>query len=66
MSKAKLIQIMKQHHDRQEDLAKEVGLSRTRLSAKINGRASFTQPEILAIKIRYSLSAGQIDEIFFN
>lgn len=66
MNKYKLIEIMKRHHDRQEDLAKAIGISRTRFGAKINGRAFFTQPEIFAIKTRYLLSAEQLDEIFFS
>lgn len=68
MNVSKLLAVMKENHDRQEDLAEAIGLSRTRLSAKIHGRnnAAFTQPEILAIKKRYSLSDNQLNEIFFN
>ena len=68
MNKNKLLAIVKENGDRQEDLANAIGLSRTRLSAKINSRdnATFTQPEILAIKKRYRLSEKQIDEILFS
>ena len=68
MNKDKLLAAIKAFGERQEDLAEAIGLSRTRLSAKIHGRnnASFTQPEIAAIKKRYSLSDMEVNEIFFN
>ena len=68
MNKDKLLAAIKEFGERQEDLADAIGLSRTRLSAKIHGRnnASFTQPEIAAIKKRYSLSDVEVNEIFFN
>lgn len=68
MNKDKLLAAIKAFGERQEDLADAIGLSRTRLSAKIHSRnnASFTQPEIAAIKKRYSLSDVEVNEIFFN
>lgn len=68
MNKDKLLAAIKAFGERQEDLAEAIGLSRTRLSAKIHSRnnASFTQPEIAAIKKRYSLSDVEVNEIFFN
>ncbi|MEE0839486.1 MAG: hypothetical protein U0L72_02915 [Acutalibacteraceae bacterium] len=68
MDKDKLLAVIKEHGERQEDLANAIGISRTRLSAKIHGRdnASFTQPEIAAIKKHYALSAVAVNEIFFN
>lgn len=68
MNPDKLLAVIKENRDSQSDLAAAIGLSRTRLSAKIHGRnnASFTQPELVAIKKRYSLSDSQIAEIFFN
>lgn len=65
MNKKRLVLLMRRHGDRQSDLAEAIGLSRSRLSAKINSKASFTQPEILAIKRRYRLSGQELDEIFF-
>lgn len=64
----KLLSVIKAHGDRQEDLANAIGLSRTRLSAKIHSKdnASFNQPEIAAIKKRYHLTSEQVDSIFFN
>ena len=68
MNVGKLLGIIKEFGDRQEDLANAIGLSRTRLSAKLHGKnnASFNQPEIAAIKKRYSLTSEQIDDIFFS
>jgi len=63
----KLLGVIKTFGDRQEDLAFAIGLSRSRLSAKLHGRggAYFSQPEIVAIKKRYSLSSEEINDIFF-
>lgn len=49
------------------DLALVVGCSRSRLSAKINERngAEFTAKEIERIKLKYDLSADDVDKIFF-
>lgn len=68
MNTFKLLGIIKENKDTQEKLARAIGLSRTRLSAKIhehNG-ASFTQPEIKAIKQRYNLDSDTINLIFFT
>lgn len=62
----KLLGLIKEKGDTQESLAKAIGLSRTRLSAKIHQKAAFTHPEIIAIKRHYNLSTAQIDEIFFS
>ena len=67
MNKGALESKMKLFGDNQEDLAKALGLTRPSLNAKINSRnASFTQQEISMIKIRYNLSASEIDLIFFS
>lgn len=47
-------------------LSKALSISDTTLSAKMNGKAEFTRGEILKIKIRYNLSAEEVDKIFFN
>lgn len=65
MNSDKLLGIIKENGETQEILANVIGLSRTRLSAKLHNRASFTHPEILAIKKHYQLTKDQIDEIFF-
>jgi hypothetical protein len=56
------------HGDTGNTLAKALGISPQRFSAKINERngAEFTQGEIMAIKERYNLSADDIDDIFFS
>jgi len=64
----KLKSIMILHGDTGNTLAKALGISPQRFSAKINERngAEFTQGEIMAIKERYNLSADDIDDIFFS
>lgn len=47
-------------------LAQAMGISKSTLSAKMNGHSDFVQSEIAFIKARYGLSAEQIDAIFFN
>lgn len=68
MNKAMLESIMKLHTDTQADLARYLGISLSRLNAKINEYrgAQFFQTEIAAIKKRYSLTEKQIDTIFFG
>lgn len=58
---------MKKHGDRNEDLAKYIGISPQRFSAKLNGTggADFTRSEIQKIKERYNLTAEEVDIIFF-
>ncbi len=68
MDKALLRSHMAKHSDTQEDLANYLGISLSRLNAKINesGGAEFKQTEIAFIKRRYGLSARETDAIFFN
>lgn len=68
MNTSKLLGIIKENKDTQEELANAIGISRSRLSAKIHEKdgATFTQPEILAIKRRYALNDSLLNEIFFN
>lgn len=67
MNKNELMAAMARNGDRQIDLAEALGLSRTRLSAKINERngAVFNQPEITIIRTRYHLSDAEVCKIFF-
>lgn len=60
--------IMVLNDDTGDSLAAALGISPQRFSAKLNGRrgAEFTQREIRAIKDRYSLTADEIDRIFFS
>ena len=68
MNKRELECRMKRYGDTQSSLANALGISRGCLNSKINERqcASFSQPEIVAIKKRYNLSADDIENIFFN
>ena len=67
MNKNMLISKMKLFGDTQETLAKALDMSLTTLNAKINetNGSEFWQHEITAIKIRYHLTAEEVDMIFF-
>lgn len=51
----------------QEKLAEAMGISLSRLNAKINGTsgADFSQSEIAFIRMRYKLSNREVCDIFF-
>ena len=59
---------MKKHGDRNEDLAKYIGISPQRFSAKLNGTsgADFTRSEIQKIKEKYNLTSDEVNAIFFD
>ena len=67
MNKKMLESKMKLYGDTNATLAQAIGISQQSLSSKKNETrgAEFTQGEISAIKLRYGLSASDIDEIFF-
>lgn len=67
MNKPMLESLMKLHNDTQADLAQYLGISLSRLNAKINEYrgAQFVQAEIIAIRNRYKLTANQVNQIFF-
>ena len=68
MNKNLLVSKMKLYGETQADLATGIGLSVSRLNAKINetGDAEFTQSEIQKIKERYGLTKDDINNIFFS
>lgn len=68
MNKNLFVSKMKLFGDTQESLADAIGLSLSRLNAKINetGGAEFTKGEITIIKTRYHLTAEEVDAIFFT
>ena len=67
MDSQKLKGIIVMHDGSQEVLAKAMGLSLSRLNAKINETdAMFTKPEIEFIRDRYSLTRKQLVDIFFT
>lgn len=59
---------MARYGDTQKNLADAIGLSLSRLNAKINSAkgAEFTQNEISFIAQRYKLKARDIEDVFFN
>ena len=67
VNKNELVSKMKKHGDRNEDLAKYIGISPQRFSAKLNGTggAEFTQGEICKVKEKYNLTSEEVDAIFF-
>ncbi len=66
MNKAFLRSVMALYGDTSKDLADYLGISEQSLSKKINENdTEFKQGEIKRIKVRYNLSADQVDLIFF-
>lgn len=67
LNKNKLESVMRLHGDTGGDLAEALGIARSTFSLKINEKsgAEFTQKEISMIKQRYSLTAEELDDIFF-
>lgn len=67
MNKKLLESFMKKYGDTGKTLSEHIGISRTTFSAKINEtRAEFTQVEIALIKDRYSLTAEEVCDNFFD
>ena len=68
MNKNRLRSIMVFYGDTSETLANYLGISQSSFSKKLNEKstAGFTQPEIMRIKEKYSLSGEEIDRIFFG
>ena len=65
MLKQELKAVMVRYGDTQAELAKYLKMSTHTLSVKLNGMSEFTRPEIEKIALRYSLSAEDIQRIFF-
>lgn len=68
MNKPLLTSFMVRYGDTQESLAMAMGLSLSRLNAKINERdgAAFTQTEMQFIIDRYSLTRDEAMAVFFT
>lgn len=68
MNKNKLRSVITLHGANNGKLAKYLGISESRFSAKINetGGAEFNQGEIFKIKQKYNVSADDVDAIFFD
>ena len=67
MNTAELKFEMLRNGDKNSDLASALGISESRVSAKVNawGNAKFTDEEKIIIKNRYSLSEKRFMEIFY-
>lgn len=57
---------MARHGDTGATLAKALGITQKALSEKLTGKTDFTRCEIYGIKLRYNLSADEVDLIFFK
>ena len=67
MNKTMLRSIMVLNGDTNSDLASLLGISEQSVSNKINENGTeFKQGEIAKIKVKYGLSAEQVEAIFFN
>lgn len=66
MNTNKLKGKIRENGDTQAVLAAALGISLSNLNDKINGKVSFRQNEIAAIRSRYDLSAAEVDAIFFD
>lgn len=68
LNKKKLMSLITLNGDTCETLSEVMGITPQTFSNKINEKhqRGFTQPEIMFIKIRYNLSADDIDLIFFS
>lgn len=66
MNTNKLKGKIRENGDTQAVLAAALGISLSNLNDKINGKVSFRQNEIAAIRSRYDLSAAEVDVIFFD
>ena len=53
------------NNDTQERLAASLGIALATLNAKINGKSSFRQTEMAAIKSRYHMTADEVDAVCF-
>ncbi len=66
MNTNKLKAKITENGETQAQLAAALGISASNLNDKINGKVSFRQNEIAAIKEKYSLTASEVDAIFFS
>lgn len=63
---AKLKGRIKEKYGTQENFAKAIGLTPTTFSFKINGKAKWTQDEIVKAVELLEISRDEITEYFFN
>lgn len=66
MNKAKIKAAMAMNDDNQEKLAEALGLQKSGVSARINGKIDFRASEIAKIIKRYNLTEHEAAAIFFD
>lgn len=65
MNVEKLRALMVLHDDNITTLARKMGISRSTLSAKMNGRRDWLVPDVMAITRIYALGPELVESIFF-
>ena len=63
---SKLLGRIKEHGYTQERLAREIGLTKSTLSLKLNNKAYFTLPEMAKIQIILCIESMDIGAYFFT
>lgn len=66
MNTLKLRAVMLEKGDNYEDLAKDLNITVKTLCLKINGKSEFNRAEMQKIKNRYTLTAQDMTNIFFE
>lgn len=61
-----LVETIREFGDTQSELARVLGVTKSTLSWKINGKAEFKQSEIKTIADRYDLTGEEIEAMFFT
>lgn len=64
--KHRLKEQIEKNNDTMELLSEYLGITYQTMSKKMNKHAEFTRTEMLKIKVRYNLTAEQMDHIFFS
>lgn len=65
MNKPLMKSVIARNNDTQDALAKALGLPRSAVSNRMNGKVDFRVSEINRIRNRYNLTAEETVEIFF-
>lgn len=64
--KTTLYQLMRDHGDRQAEVAKVLGVSESTFNLKLSGKRDFKVSEAKCLAKRYDLTPEEICEVFFD